>query len=192
VNLRLLGDRRVSEIGLDCWRLRGGDWGDLTDEHALSSLHAAFDSGVTLFDTADVYGDGRSERLVGRFRKSIGADATGILISTKIGRTSQYGGAIELDAATLRIKVEGSVRRLGVESLDLLQLHCTPTHVMRSGEVFDALRGLEGAGMVRRWGASVETIEDALICLAEPGLASLNITFGVFRQKAIEAFFDEA
>jgi aryl-alcohol dehydrogenase-like predicted oxidoreductase len=171
--------RPVSEIGLGCWQLGGGDWGAVDDATALSILRAAADAGVTFFDTADVYGAGRSETLIGRFRREAGRG--GSFIATKLGR----GPALYPDRYTeagVRRAVEDSLRRLGVEALDLVQLHCVPPEVLRRGEIFDWLRGLRAAGLVRAFGASVETVEEGLLCLGQEGLRSLQVIFNVFRQ----------
>jgi aryl-alcohol dehydrogenase-like predicted oxidoreductase len=176
----------VGEIGMGCWQLGGGDWGDVSDDDALKTLRAAHESGVNFFDTADVYGGGRSETLVGRFRREVGA---GIFIATKLGRSGDPGGPANLTPQAMRAHTEASLRRLGVESLDLMQLHCIPTDALRSDEVFDTLRTLRSEGKIRRWGASVESMEEARLCLAQPGLASLQIIFNIFRQKPIDELF---
>ena len=173
----------VSEIGLGCWQL-GGDWGDSPPDarRAQSILDAAADAGVTFFDTADVYGDGRSERAVGAFLKRTGHR---VHVATKFGRA----GGVYPDGYTYRALREGaeaSRERLGVEAIDLLQLHCIPTEVMRDGEVFDWLRELREEGVIRHFGASVETIEEGLLCLREPGLLSLQIILNVLRPQALD------
>lgn len=172
--------RQVSEVGLGCWQLGGTDWGDLDDRTAFRILDAAAEGGTTFFDTADVYGGGRSEELIGQFLKDRrGSD---FFVATKLGRT----GALFPDkytAAGLRAATEASLKRLGVEALDLTQLHCVPTEVLRRSEVFGWLRDLQQAGKIKAWGASVETADEALLCLEQEGLASLQIIFNLFRQK---------
>ena len=178
----------VSEIGLGCWQLGGSDWGALDDDKAFEILQAAVDSGITFFDTADVYGGGRSEELIGRFLKDKPSE---IFVATKLGRTSALypDGYSE---ATIRAATEDSLKRLGVESLDLTQLHCIPPAVLQQGDVFGWLRKLQQEGKIKRFGASVESDEEALICLEQEGLASLQIIFNVFRQKPSFHLLEEA
>ncbi len=189
---RPFGDRLVSEVGLGCWQF-GGDWGDVSDAAALGTLHAAHDSGVTFFDTADVYGGGRSEQLIGRFLKEKKAfGETGAFVATKLGRSSPPGLPENLTLENMRKHTEASLRRLDVDVLDLTQLHCVPTEALRDGAVFDNLRILQGEGKIARWGASVESMEEAHLCLAQPGLTSLQIIFNIFRQKPIDDLFANA
>lgn len=169
----------LSEVGLGCWQF-GGDWGPCGDDDALATLHAAADAGVNCFDTADVYGSGRSESLIGRFLKERRGPH---FVATKLGRGRGYPDRYSCDL--LRECTEASIQRLGVESIDLMQLHCVPTEVLRRGEVFDWMCQLQRQGKVKAWGASVESVEEAMLCLDTPGLASLQIIFNVFRQKPI-------
>lgn len=171
--------RDVSEIGLGCWQLGGSDWGAVDENACLDILGRAANAGITFFDTADVYGAGRSETLVGKFLKQSSRD---IFVATKLGRTAELypDGYTE---AGLRAATEASLRRLGVETLDLTQLHCVPTEVLRRGDVFEWLRKLRDEGKIRAFGASVESVEEGLLCLAQPGLASLQVIFNVLRQK---------
>lgn len=180
----------VSEVGLGCWQLGGSDWGGVSDEEALATLRAAADSGVTFFDTADVYGGGRSETLIGRFLKE--RPARSIFVATKLGRSSPPGWPENFTPEAMRQHTEASLRRLDVETLDLTQLHCIPTEELRRGEVFDTLRALRGEGKIRHFGASVESDEEALICLEQDGLASLQIIFNIFRQKPAREVFARA
>ena len=179
----------ASEIGLGCWQLGGADWGAVDDDSALAILRAAADSGVNFFDTADVYGAGRSETLVGRFlRESRRRD---IFVATKLGRTA----ALYPDGYTeagLRAATEDSLRRLGVETLDLTQLHCIPVEVLRRGEIFEWLRSLRAEGKIRAFGASVESVDEGILCLAQEGLASLQVIFNVFRQKPADQLLPRA
>ncbi len=178
----------VSEVGLGCWQLGGADWGNLEEKAALEILAAAVDSGVTFFDTADVYGGGRSESLIGRFLRG---RRERVFLATKLGRTANLYPNHYSEAA-LRSATEASLRRLGVEALDLTQLHCVPTEVLRRGEVFDWLRKLQREGKIRHFGASVESMDEALLCLQHDGLASLQIIFNLFRQKPTKALFPAA
>ncbi len=187
---RLFNDtgRLVSEVGLGCWQLGGADWGDVGDDEAMDILNTAADAGVTFFDTADVYGDGRSERLVGRFLRERGSE---FFVATKLGRT----GALYPDKYTeagVRAATEASLRRLEVDTLDLTQLHCVPPPVLRYGAIFDWLRKLKDEGKIHGFGASVESMEEAEICLQQEGLESIQIIFNIFRQKPAEAIFPEA
>ena len=180
---------RVSEIGLGCWQLGGSDWGDVSDEQAMETLAAAVESGVDFFDTADVYGLGRSETLVGQFLKQTRAK---IFVATKLGRFPEPGGSANHSLATFRQHTEASLRRLGVEALDLTQLHCIPTSVLTSGEPFDWLRTLKKEGKIRHFGASVESMDEALYCVGQEGVTSLQIIFNIFRQKPIDTLFRAA
>lgn len=179
----------ASEVGLGCWQIGGGDWGDVSDEQALETLHAAVDSGVNFLDTADVYGLGRSETLVGRFLKECSEP---VFVATKMGRFPDPGwpGNFTLDA--FRRHTEASLQRLGVETLDLTQLHCIPTDVLMRGEVFDWLRLLRQEGKIQRFGVSVESMEEAVFCVEQKGVASLQIIFNIFRQKPIDTLFKRA
>jgi aryl-alcohol dehydrogenase-like predicted oxidoreductase len=185
---------RVSEVGLGCWQLGGADWGDVSDGQALDTLRAAADAGVTFFDTADVYGLGRSESLVGRFlaeRKS--AHAKGhLFVATKLGRFPDPGWPKNFSFDAFRAHSEASLKRLGVEALDLTQLHCVPTEQLKRGEVFEWLRTLQKQGKVRHFGASVESTVEAMLCVRQEGLVSLQIIFNVFRQKPLTDLFGEA
>ena len=126
---------KVSEVGLGCWQLGGADWGNVSDEQALGILAAAVDSGVTFFDTADVYGNGRSERLIGRFLKQ---SPVQVFVATKLGRMPDLYPDKYTEAG-IRAAIDASLARLGVEAIDLIQLHCVPAEVMRQGEVFESL-----------------------------------------------------
>jgi aryl-alcohol dehydrogenase-like predicted oxidoreductase len=182
---RILGGtgRPVSVVGLGCWQL-GGDWGEVGEDDALAVLHAAVDAGVTLLDTADVYGDGRSERLIGRFLRER-PDAP-VLVATKAGRRADphVPEAFTLDA--LRAWTDRSRSNLGVERLDLVQLHCPPTPVYDDDRVFDALDTLVADGAVAAYGVSVETVAEALRALDRPGVTTLQVIVNVFRRKPLE------
>ncbi len=189
---RTFGDSNtlVSEVSLGTWQI-GGSWGEVSDDNALDILQIAADNGVNFFDTADVYGDGRSEELIGRFLRTTGKNKE-IFVATKLGRGYKPGWPDNFTMSAMRSHVEASLKRLGVPILDLIQLHCIPTEVMRKGEVFDNLRTLQSEGKIRQFGASVESMEEALICLEQDGLASLQIIFNVFRQKPITELFSAA
>ena len=179
----------VSEIGIGTWQLGGTEWGDVDDEQALATLRAAADAGVTFVDTADIYGGGRSERLIGRFLRE--RDER-YFVATKLGRGSDPGWPANFSREAVRAHTEGSLERLGVETLDLTQLHCVPFEVLEAGEIFEWLRQLRLEGKIRHFGASVESMEEAALCLEQDGLASLQIIFNIFRQKPISELFDRA
>jgi aryl-alcohol dehydrogenase-like predicted oxidoreductase len=177
--------RAVSEIGLGCWQL-GADWGHVSDKEALSILETAVENGVTFFDTADVYGAGRSETLIAKFLQGRQED---VFVATKVGRQN-YPGPYTPDV--VRQHIDDCRRRLNVEVLDLVQLHCIPPDIMASGEVFDSLRAFKQEGLIKNFGASVESMDEALMILEQPGLTSLQIIFNIFRQKPICKLFDKA
>ncbi|MCU1593338.1 MAG: aldo/keto reductase [Frankiales bacterium] len=186
---RTLGrtDRPVTVIGLGCWQI-GGGWGEVSEDDALDVLRAAVDAGVTFLDTADVYGDGRSERLVGRLL----AEREGLLVATKMGRRADphVPEAFTLDA--FRSWTDRSRSNLGVDVLDLVQLHCPPTPVFADDRVFDALDSLVAEERIKAYGVSVETCDEALTAIARPGLASVQIILNVLRRKPLEAVLPAA
>lgn len=177
-------DRSVSVVGLGTWQL-GGDWGPVSDEDGLALLRAALDSGVTLFDTADVYGDGRSEQLIGRFLADL-PEADRPMVATKAGRRASPHVPEEYTADNLRTWVDRSRHNLGVDRLDLVQLHCPPTPVYDDDAVFDALDALVADGALAAYGVSVETVDEALKALRRPNVASIQIIVNVFRRKPLE------
>lgn len=181
MKIRVLGKSglKVSEIGLGCWQF-GGDFGPIDQERAMGTLDAATNAGVTFFDTADVYGAGVSESFVG---KHIASDIGDVVVATKVGRTDTlYPDNYDYDG--IRAHLLASAERLGVKSLDLIQLHCVPPAELERGEVFNVLNRLQDEGVCKSWGASVETIAEAKICLKQENLASLQIIFNLFRQDA--------
>ena len=178
----------IGEVGLGTWQI-GAEWGDVSEQTALSTLKAAIETGTNFFDTADVYGKGRSETIIGKFLKETGEKP---FIATKLGRFSPPGWPENFSRAGIREHTEASLKRLGVEALDLTQLHCIPTEVMRQGEVFMHLRELKKEGKIKGFGVSVESMQEALICLNQEGLTSLQIIFNIFRQKPIHTLFEEA
>lgn len=178
----------VSTISFGAWAV-GGDWGQVDDAESLAALRKAVERGINFFDTADVYGDGRSERLLGRLRREVG-DA--IRIATKAGRRLQPHTANGYNLENLRGFVERSLKNLDVEVLDLLQLHCPPTDVYYRPEVFEALDRLVAEGKLLHYGVSVERPEEGLKAIEFPGVASVQIIYNVFRQRPAELFFREA
>ncbi|OPG02218.1 aldo/keto reductase [Streptomyces sp. GKU 895] len=174
--------QQASVVGLGTWQL-GADWGDVDDKEALSVLEAAAESGVTFFDTADVYGDGRSEQTIATFLRS--RPDLHVFVATKMGRrVEQIPENYVLD--NFRAWNDRSRRNLGVDRLDLVQLHCPPTPVYSSDEVFDALDTLVAEERIAAYGVSVETCEEALTAIARPGVASVQIIFNAFRMKPLQ------
>ena len=192
MNTRIFGKtgRLVSEIGLGTWQI-GGNWGDVSDETALATLRAAYEAGTTFFDTADVYGDGRSETLNGQFLRQIKA-RDHLFIATKLGRRGDPGWPHNFSREIIRRHTEDSLRRLGIDALDLTQFHCIPPEILMRGEVFGWLDELKREGKIKAYGASVEAMDEALWCCTQPGCASLQIIFNIFRQKPIHALFETA
>ena len=181
---RVLGrtGRPVSVIGLGTWQL-GADWGNVTDSEALAVLQAAVESGVTFLDTADNYGDGRSERIIGRF--IAGNAGQGLTVATKMGRrVDQVPENFTL--GNFRAWTDRSRVNLGVDTLDLVQLHCPPAAVYSSDAVFDALDTLISEERIAAYGVSVETCEDALTAISRPGVASVQIILNAFRRKPLD------
>ncbi len=176
--------RQVSVIGLGCWQL-GADWGDVGEDDALAVLHAALDAGVTFLDTADVYGDGRSETLVGRVIRERG-DAGRITVATKMGRRADPHVPEAFTLEAFRGWLDRSRRNLGVDTIDLVQLHCPPTPVYSDDRVFDALDSLVGDEVIAAYGVSVETVDEALTAIAWPHVATVQIILNAFRRKPLE------
>jgi aryl-alcohol dehydrogenase-like predicted oxidoreductase len=178
----------AGEVGLGTWQL-GADWGEVSEETALATLRAAHAAGTNFLDTADVYGAGRSERLIGRFLRET---RDRIFVATKLGRFGDPGWPQNFTRAAVRRHTEASLQRLGVEALDLTQLHCVPPEVLKRGELFGWLAELQTEGKIRAYGASVESMEEAQWCVRQTGCASLQIIFNLFRQKPITALFPAA
>jgi aryl-alcohol dehydrogenase-like predicted oxidoreductase len=189
MRLRRLGKTgyEVGAIGFGAWAI-GGSWGAQDDEQSLDALRAAIDSGVNFIDTADVYGDGRSERLIGRLRRE---RREPLVVATKIGRRVP----LDLSLYTLhnfREWVDRSRENLGMERLDLVQLHCLPTESYYRPEIYEALDQLVAEGRIAHYGVSVEKVEEGLKAIEYPNLASVQIIYNVFRQRPAELFFREA
>ncbi|SMQ75783.1 Predicted oxidoreductase [Devosia lucknowensis] len=175
----------VSEIGLGCWQL-GGDFGPVGDETADAILTHALSAGISFWDTADVYGGGLSESRIGGHAKG-----PNVVVATKLGRSAAlYPNKYTKQA--VRESLAASAKRLGVASLDLAQLHCVPPEVLREGAIFGWMDELQAEGLVKNWGASVETIEEGMICLEQPGCATLQIIFNLLRQDAAEKLLPKA
>ena len=178
----------VSAIGFGAWAI-GGTWGPVDDAEAMKALHRALDLGITFFDTADVYGDGHSERLLARLKRERGPI---FHIATKAGRRLSPHVAEGYTRDNLTAFVERSAQNLEVEALDLLQLHCPPTSVYYMPEVFGVLDDLKRAGKLKHYGVSVERVEEALKAIEYPEVQAVQIVFNLFRQRPAELFFAEA
>jgi aryl-alcohol dehydrogenase-like predicted oxidoreductase len=183
--------RTVSEVGLGTWQL-GAGWGDVSETDAMATLQAAYEAGTTLFDTADVYGMGRAETFIGKFLRDTKSARGKLYIATKLGRFSPPGWPENFTRKGIRQHTDASLRRLGVDALDLTQLHCVPFDVLKQGEVFEHLRELKADGKIRDFGVSVESMEEADFCVRQEGVAALQIIFNIFRQKPIHTLFAEA
>ncbi|MGY1650447.1 aldo/keto reductase [Geodermatophilus sp. SYSU D01119] len=178
----------VGVVGLGTWQL-GGDWGDVDERTAADVLDAALDAGVTLLDTADVYGDGRSEE---RIRKALAARSDRPFVATKAGRRADPFEAAQYTPENLRAWVDRSRRNLGVETLDLVQLHCPPTAVYSDERVYDALDAMVTDGAIAAYGVSVETVAEGLTALQHPGVQTIQVILNVFRRKPLEELLPAA
>ncbi|WP_380678609.1 aldo/keto reductase [Salinigranum sp. GCM10025319] len=186
---RQLGPYEVGEIGLGTWNI-GSDWGEVSDAEGREAVRTALDVGVTFLDTADVYGDGRSERHIRAVLDEY--DASDIVVATKAGRRLDPHLADDYDYDHLSSFVDRSRENLGVDSLDLLQLHCPPTDAYYQPETFDALARMREEGRIDAYGVSVEKCEEALKAIEYPGVETVQIIFNPFRQRPAELFFREA
>jgi aryl-alcohol dehydrogenase-like predicted oxidoreductase len=190
MNYRPLGRTgwKVADISFGAWAI-GGSWGHVSDEDALAALNKAVDAGVNFLDTADVYGGGRSERLIAELKKSRREE---IIVATKAGRRLPRQTVAGYSRQNLTSWVEDSLRNLACETLDLLQLHCPPTDLYKGPEVFAILDDLVKAGKIRYYGVSVEKIEEALKAIEYPNAQTVQIIFNCFRQRPAEVFFPKA
>jgi aryl-alcohol dehydrogenase-like predicted oxidoreductase len=179
----------VSAVSFGAWAI-GGTWGPVDDAESLAALHAAVDAGTNFIDTADVYGDGRSERLVARLRRERPRDT--IHVATKAGRRLPVQAADGYSRANLEAWIERSLTNLGAETIDLLQLHCPHPDVYDRPEVFGTLDDLVRQGKVRHYGVSVETVDEAMRAIRHPNVATVQIIFNMLRLKPAEAFFPAA
>ena len=179
----------VSEIGFGAWQI-GGSWGDVSEADGRAALEAALDAGVTFIDTADVYGDGRSEKIIANALKSRGGARP--MVATKAGRRLSPHVADGYTKANLESFIDRSLKNLEVDCLDLVQLHCPPTEVLYRPEVFGALDDLRHAGKIKNYGVSVEKVEEALKAIEYPDVVSIQIIYNIFRQRPADLFFNEA
>ena len=180
---------RVSEISFGAWAI-GGFWGTVDDAESIRALHAAIDAGVNFIDTADVYGDGRSERLIAQLRRERRGDT--IIVATKAGRQLPEQTRAGYSRANLTRWVEDSLERLDTDALDLLQLHCPHPDVYDADEVYGVLDDLVHAGKIRHYGVSVETVDEARRAIRHPQVKTVQIIFNIFRQKPADVFFADA
>jgi aryl-alcohol dehydrogenase-like predicted oxidoreductase len=179
----------ISEVSFGAWGIGGAEWGHTDDSESLRTLHRAVDLGVNFIDTADVYGDGHSERLIARLRSERNEE---IIVATKAGRRLDPHVARGYDRANITAFVERSLKNLGVDAIDLLQLHCPPSEVYEMPEVFGILDDLVRAGKVRHYGVSVERVDEALRAIQYDAVQSVQIIFNMFRLKPAETFFVQA
>ncbi len=191
MNYRTLGRTgwQVSEISFGAWAI-GGAWGTVDDSVSLAALHQALDRGVNFIDTADVYGDGRSERLIGQILRERKGER--IYVATKAGRRLSPHVADGYNRENLTAYVDRSLAKLGVETLDLLQLHCPPVEVLYRPEVFGVLDDLVAAGKLRYYGVSVEKVEEALKAIEYPNVQTVQLIFNMFRHRPADLFFSQA
>lgn len=181
-------DLTVSALSFGTWAI-GGSWGSTSDEEALKALEKAMDEGVNFFDTADVYGNGHSEKLLAQATKG---KEDRIHIATKFCRAGDIHDLNTYSEESVRSYCEQSLKRLNREAIDLYQIHCPPIEILRDGTVFTVLDKLKQEGKVRHYGVSVETVEEGLLCLQQPGVSALQVIYNIFRQKPAEKLFPEA
>ena len=179
----------VTDVGFGAWQI-GGSWGDVSEADGRAALNTALDAGMTFIDTADVYGDGRSEKIIADVLKTRGGERP--MVATKAGRRLNPHVAEGYTKANLEGFIDRSLKNLQVDSLDLVQLHCPPTEVLYRPEVFAALDDLQKAGKIKGYGVSVEKVEEALKAIEYPGVVSIQIIYNIFRQRPDHLFFGEA
>lgn len=191
MNYRDFKGEQIAEVGLGTWQLGSADWGNVDKEQAFTILEAYTNAGGNFIDTADVYGMGVSEKFIGEFLKTTDKQ---LFVATKLGRRhdAPNGWPQNFTYDAIKRHVEDSLTHLGTDQLFLEQLHCIPTEELRKGDVFDHLRKLQSEGLIKHFGVSVETAEEALICLEHNDVASLQIIFNLFRQHIASEFFDKA
>ena len=179
----------VSEIGFGAWQI-GGSWGDVSEADGRAALNAALDAGVTFIDTADVYGDGRSEKIIADVLKDRGGERP--MVASKAGRRLSPHVAEGYTRANIEAFIDRSLKNLDIDCLDLVQLHCPPTEVYYQPEMFDALEEIQKAGKIANYGVSVEKVEEALKAIEYPGVKSVQLIFNIFRQRPAGLFFEQA
>lgn len=179
----------VSDIGFGAWQI-GGSWGEVSEADGRAALNAALDAGMTFIDTADVYGDGRSEKIIAEVLKARGG--TRPMVASKAGRRLNPHVADGYSKANIEAFIDRSLKNLDIDSLDLVQLHCPPTDVYYRQEMFEGLEEIRKAGKIKHYGVSVEKVEEALKAIEYPGVVSVQIIFNMFRQRPAGLFFQEA
>lgn len=179
----------VSDIGFGAWQI-GGSWGEVSEADGRAALNAALDAGMTFIDTADVYGDGRSEKIIADVLKARGGERP--MVASKAGRRLNPHVADGYTKANIEAFIDRSLKNLDIDSLDLVQLHCPPTEVYYRPEMFEGLEEIRKAGKIKHYGVSVEKVEEALKAIEYPGVVSVQIIFNMFRQRAAGLFFQEA
>jgi aryl-alcohol dehydrogenase-like predicted oxidoreductase len=180
---------RVSEISFGAWAI-GAEWGNVSDDESIAALHTAVDAGINFFDTADVYGDGRSERLLAKLRKDRAGDE--IIIATKVGRRLPEQTVAGYNRENLTAFIERNLQNLETDCLDLVQLHCPPQEAYYHPEIFGLMDDFVKAGKVRYYGVSVEKVEEAVKAIEYPNVQTVQIIFNIFRQRPADLFFDLA
>ncbi|QDP41797.1 aldo/keto reductase [Radiobacillus deserti] len=190
MNYRQLGSTglNVSEVSFGTWAI-GGSWGSSSDEEALKGLQRAMDAGVNFFDTADVYGSGHAEELLAKATKG---KENEIYIASKFCRAGDIYDPNTYSKQSVEAFLDGTLKRLERDTLDLYQIHCPPMEILQDGSVFQVLDELKQAGKIRHYGVSVETVEEGLFCLEQPGVSTLQVIFNIFRQKPVETLFPRA
>ncbi|MDQ0421662.1 aryl-alcohol dehydrogenase-like predicted oxidoreductase [Peteryoungia aggregata LMG 23059] len=179
----------VSDIGFGAWQI-GGSWGEVSEADGRAALNAALDAGMTFIDTADVYGDGRSEKIIAEVLKARGGKRP--MVASKAGRRLNPHVADGYTKANIEAFIDRSLKNLEIDSLDLVQLHCPPTEVYYRQEMFEGLEEIRKAGKIKHYGVSVEKVEEALKAIEYPGVVSVQIIFNLFRQRPAALFFQEA
>ncbi|EKF58486.1 oxidoreductase [Agrobacterium albertimagni AOL15] len=179
----------VSDIGFGAWQI-GGSWGEVSEADGRAALNAALDAGMTFIDTADVYGDGRSEKIIAEVLKARGGARP--MVASKAGRRLNPHVADGYTKANIEAFIDRSLKNLEIDSLDLVQLHCPPTEVYYRQEMFEGLAEIRKAGKIKHYGVSVEKVEEALKAIEYPGVVSVQIIFNMFRQRPAALFFQEA
>ncbi len=179
----------VSDIGFGAWQI-GGSWGEVSEADGRAALNAALDAGMTFIDTADVYGDGRSEKIIAEVLKARGGKRP--MVASKAGRRLNPHVADGYTKANIEAFIDRSLKNLEIDSLDLVQLHCPPTDVYYRQEMFEGLEEIRKAGKIKHYGVSVEKVEEALKAIEYPGVVSVQIIFNMFRQRPAGLFFQEA
>jgi aryl-alcohol dehydrogenase-like predicted oxidoreductase len=182
-------DFTVSDIGFGAWQI-GGSWGEVSEADGRAALNAALDAGMTFIDTADVYGDGRSEKIIADVLKARGGERP--MVASKAGRRLNPHMADGYTKANIEAFIDRSLKNLDIDSLDLVQLHCPPTEVYYRPEMFEGLEEIRKAGKIKHYGVSVEKVEEALKAIEYPGVVSVQIIFNMFRQRPAGLFFQEA